>query len=166
MLTAAIVAAPLVRWASLGEALPACLALEAIRIVVPVKQPTEIHATFPDPEHDPRLSLFRGIFTPIRRQPREVTVRLDCDRFAISRKPAFTDGQRPEIWDLRALDAVLPLPVTKTIAGQEALEVSLTVELGIAEGRNADVSVLREAVVQALPDCSANALLRVRVVHG
>ena len=80
MLTAAIVAAPLVRWASLGEALPACLALEAIRIVVPVKQPTEIHATFPDPEHDPRLSLFRGIFTPIRRKLREVTVRLDSSQ--------------------------------------------------------------------------------------
>ena len=158
-------AAPLVRWANLGEALPACLALEALRIVVPVKHPTEIHATFPDPEHDPRLSLFRGIFTPMRRQLREVTVRLDCDRFAISRKPAFTDGQRPEIWDLRALNAVLPLPGTKTTS-QETTGVSLTVELGIAEMRHADVPVLQEAVVQALPDCAVNALLRVRVVHG
>ena len=154
------------RWANLGEALPACLALEVLRIVVPVKQPTDIHATFADPEHDPRLSLFRGIFNPMRSQPREVTVRLDCNRFALSRKPAFTDGQRLEIWDLRALDAVLPLPGTKTIIGQEAQEVSLTVELGIAETRHADVPVLQEAIAQALPDCAVNALLCVRVVHG
>ena len=67
---------------------------------------------------------------------------------------------------MRALDTVLPLPGTKTIIGQEAQEVSLTVELGIAETRHADVPALQEAIAQALPDGSANALLRVRVVHG
>ncbi|RDX51775.1 hypothetical protein OH76DRAFT_271446 [Lentinus brumalis] len=147
----------LVRGADLGEVLPTCRALESLRIVVPIKPPSEICTSFAQADCDPRSSLFRGIFTPqLPRTLRNVTVCLACDGFSMSRKPFFTDGTEPELWDLATLDTAL----ARGILTEELQVVKVEVQLSDA-GRLADIPFLREAVVQTLPELSAGGLLRV-----
>ncbi|KAI0718703.1 hypothetical protein C8T65DRAFT_693591 [Cerioporus squamosus] len=151
---------PLVRWANLGEALPTCQALETLRIVVPVKRPSEICTTFDRAEDDPRSSLFSGITAHLPRTLREVTVCLACDGFSDSMKPFFTNGTKPELWDLATLDTALS-PETLV----ELQVVKVVVQLSDAMGRRMDIPCLQKAIIEALPELSAGALLRV-VSHG